>query len=232
MVPLFTFRVFSILAVHCQAWTSQRVQSPAATRAEGIKENQRLQLITLHSSRISLVNVNTSATLYAHHTCVWNVVLNGHWNDKSHKAKKPTVTIHLLRSVGYTLKLLKWTAPREETRSQGNEQSNLSKPPTGTFLYPEIQETQTRANVWFYGTHSNFIRSDWSQSEVFWYLFFSLLAAWVRGNRRWLCGVMKLAGNPPKKRGPAALCLSAGWASTPAVVLLRPHHPLALSRHT
>lgn len=100
-----------------------RVQSPTRAHSRAWNNGRRIksvQLITLkedlHFSRSSQHGVNVRQASYSNHVSVWNVSSNGHWNDKFHKAKKPMVIIHLLRSVKYTLKRLKLTAPRDKNQ--------------------------------------------------------------------------------------------------------------------
>lgn len=139
IVTLFTFTVFCILALsmykvaHIE-FHHQCMQPPTLAYSKAWNNGFNIKVsINLPQKRFIFLKDfykwrNWMPNFIFKSHFVWNVSSNGHWNDKFHKAKKPIVIIHLLRSVKFALKLLKLTAPQDKTRSQGNEQASKSPP--------------------------------------------------------------------------------------------------------
>lgn len=153
MVTLFTFTVFSILAGHDKAWSSQPtlsftanmcIQPPKPTQGHetmaatlNFSINHpliRKEAFAFFKDFFKWCKCMTKFIFKSH--LVLSMSSNGQWNDKFPKA----VIIHLLRSVKYTFKLLKLTAPQDKTRRKlGGTWANHQP----VYFFPAVEDTQT-----------------------------------------------------------------------------------------
>lgn len=146
---LFTFTTFNILDTRDKAWSRRSTLTFTTCVCVCVFSNTFLQPTTWSTGRcIKCFNQSPlkKISIFQGFLCMasrcirtftfsshlaLDVSSNGHWNDKFHEAWNPMAIIYHLRPVKYTLKVFKWTAPQDKTRSP--DMSEHTRSPAAVF---------------------------------------------------------------------------------------------------